>query len=214
MTVGWTVVVPVRSTSTGKSRIEVPAAVRRSLATAMAADTLTAVAATPGVIRTVVMGETEQDRDLFGELTGITAWTGTEHGLNPAIEEARDRVVVEFGPVRLAVLPGDLPGLDPAELGRALSTAATLDRGVLADADGVGTTLLTALRAPELRPAFGGASFHRHRAGGAADLNANGTLGDGVRRDIDRLVDLVAALHGGGLGTRTAREVARILAPG
>ncbi|MYR60762.1 2-phospho-L-lactate guanylyltransferase, partial [Streptomyces sp. SID625] len=99
-------------------------------------------------------------------------------------------------------LNADLPALRPAELARVLSAAARFPRAFLADAAGIGTTLLAVGADRELRPAFGTGSRLRHRESGAVELGPDAV--DSVRQDVDTGDDLRAALALG-VGPRTAR---------
>jgi len=125
-------------------------------------------------------------------------------GLNPALEHAARGVA---GPV--GALSSDLPALRPEELAAALGAADGLPRAFVADAQGTGTTLLTAVDVP-LRPAFGPASAAVHRAGGAVPLA--GTW-PGLVRDVDTDADLRAALALGA-GPRTTALLDRLLPAG
>ncbi|HWU10481.1 MAG TPA: 2-phospho-L-lactate guanylyltransferase, partial [Streptomyces sp.] len=89
-------------------------------------------------------------------------------------------------------LNADLPALRPGELARVLEFAAAFPRAFVSDAQGIGTTFLSATPGVELRPAFGGASRARHLASGAVEVALPG-LGS-VRRDVDTGDDLEAAL--------------------
>ncbi len=82
-----------------------------------------------------------------------------------------------------AVLLGDLPALDPRELGRLLSEASRHPRAFLRDADGTGTTLVTARAGVPLRTAFGSDSARRHAEAGLVELELPAT--SGLRRDVD-----------------------------
>lgn len=64
-------------------------------------------------------------------------------------------------------------------------------RSFLADAAGIGTTLLAAAPGAPFTPRFGGPSRARHAAAGAVEL-APGAV-PGVRRDVDTPADLRAA---------------------
>ena len=88
--------------------------------------------------------------------------------------------------------------------------AAEFPRAFLADAAGIGTTLLAAAPGRELAPAFGGASRARHQASGARGTVAGGV--DSVRQDVDTGDDLRAALALG-VGPYTAAASARWTAP-
>lgn len=111
----------------------------------------------------------------------------------------------------MAALNADLPALRPAELTRVLAAATEFPRAFLADAAGIGTTLLAAAPGRELTPAFGMDSRARHRASGAVELRLEGV--DSVRQDVDTGGDLRAALALG-VGPRTAAVAARLLIAG
>ena len=99
----------------------------------------------------------------------------------------------------MAALSSDLPALRPAELGAALAAAEDFPRSFVADAQGTGTTLLTARGTP-LRPRFGPGSAAAHEADGAQRL-----AGDwpGLTRDVDTDDDLRVAQRFG-VGPATA----------
>ena len=102
----------------------------------------------------------------------------------------------------MAALGADLPALRPAELARVLGAAGEHPgRAFLADAAGIGTTLLAAGPGGALAPAFGGPSRSRHRLSGAREIPLTGV--DSVRRDVDTAEDLRVALALG-VGPRTA----------
>jgi 2-phospho-L-lactate guanylyltransferase len=108
----------------------------------------------------------------------------------------------------VAALNADLPALRPPELARVLAAAAEFPRAFLADAAGIGTTLLAAAPEQELRPEFGTDSRNRHRASGARELGPAGV--DSVRQDVDTGDDLRTALTLG-VGPYTAAAAAGLL---
>ena len=81
-------------------------------------------------------------------------------------------------------------------------------RGFVADAEGVGTTLLAAAPGTPLQPRFGADSARAHRDSGAVALPAPAAL----RRDVDTPADLREALRLG-VGPRTRDVVSRVHAP-
>ena len=112
-------------------------------------------------------------------------------GLNPALAHGAAEVRAARPDAPLAALNADLPALRPEELTRVLDCAARSPRAFLADADGTGTTLLTALPGHALGPRFGPRSRAGHRASGAEEIVL--TEVDSGRRDVDTAADLVAA---------------------
>jgi 2-phospho-L-lactate guanylyltransferase len=124
-----------------------------------------------------------------------------DRGLNPALEHGARSAV---GPA-VAALSSDLPALHPDELAAALRSAARFPRAFVADAQGTGTTLLTAVDAP-LDPRFGPGSADAHRAGGAVPLTGDWP---GLVRDVDTDTDLREAVALGA-GPRTAALLSRL----
>jgi 2-phospho-L-lactate guanylyltransferase len=102
--------------------------------------------------------------------------------------------------VAVAALLGDLPCLVTTDVDDALIRAAAHPLAVVPDAEGSGTTLITALPGVELVPRFGVGSAVRHAQAGHAvlDVAPDSTL----RFDVDTEQDLAAALARG-VGPRT-----------
>ena len=100
-----------------------------------------------------------------------------------------------------AALLGDLPALRPADLADALRAAASVDRGVVADAEGTGSTLVAARAGVAWQSSFGDGSFARHVELGCAPLPVPDA--STLRRDVDT-ADQLAAARALGLGPRTA----------
>lgn len=186
----FTVVVPFKGTTAGKSRITGSSLERTELALAMALDT---VEAALGAARVIVVTSAGAGR-AFREL-GATVVLDTASSLNAAVSLAAAGVA---GPV--AALLGDLPSLQPAELMDALARAAQHPRAMVPDADDSGTVLITALERRLLEPAFGVGSRAAHRALGYVELAF--PADSGLRRDIDTREQL-ADLRDADLGART-----------
>jgi 2-phospho-L-lactate/phosphoenolpyruvate guanylyltransferase len=178
-----TIVVPVKSTRRGKSRLALPDGRRRELATAFAIDTVTAAGAVAAVL---VVAEDRADADVLDGLAEVHLTLTAD--LNSAIRDGLDRLDPA---APAAVMPADLPGLLPAHLSDALRAAAGLPYAAVADRDGIGTTLLVGSRADRIRPRFGGPSFAAHTGDGAVALDV--PLDSSLRRDVDRPDDLVDA---------------------
>ncbi len=195
---GWAVVIPVKPSVRGKSRLEVDGVDRVALARAIALDTIAAVAACESVARVVVVtddgGLVVQAFDIPG-LRFVSE--GDAVGLNEAVAVGAETVE---GMPRAALL-GDLPSLRPADLAAALEAAASVDRGVVADAEGTGSTLVTARPGVAWETSFGDGSFARHVALGCVPLQIPDA--STLRRDVDDATQLAAAARLG-LGARTA----------
>ncbi|MCQ6552606.1 2-phospho-L-lactate guanylyltransferase [Streptomyces sp. C10-9-1] len=204
---GWSLVVPLKPLAAAKSRLAPAAgdALRPRLALAFAQDTVAAALACPAVRDVVVVTD---DRTAGAALAALGARVVPDSpgaGLNAALAHGAQAVRAHRPGAAVAALNADLPALRAGELLRTLAAASAFDRAFLADASGIGTTLLCARPSVELRPAFGGPSRRRHSASGAVEITLDGV--DSVRRDVDTGRDLAAALELG-VGPRTALHTA------
>jgi 2-phospho-L-lactate guanylyltransferase len=200
------VVVPVKRLDAAKSRLRgaLAGVPHERLALALAADTVAAALAAPGVGEVLVV---TGDRTAASTLAGLGARTvpdPPQAGLNPAL-----RLGAAHGGGRrpVAALTADLPALRPAELAAALSAAwsaapptpAAGGRCFVPDAPGTGTVLLTAGPGVPLDPRFGAGSAAAHAGSGALPLAGEWPT---LRRDVDTPADLLAAARLG-LGRHT-----------
>lgn len=200
---GWTIVVPVKPAALGKTRLVAVTADREALARAIALDTIAAVASTARVARVLVVTDDVEVRTQVAQWPAVDVVSeGDTRGLDAAI--ALGTATAGTGVPRGALL-GDLPALRPADLNSALELAASVERGLVPDAEGTGSTLITARAGAVWVSAFGTDSAARHRLLGCTDLAVErfSTL----RRDVDtaaQLADAVAL----GVGPRTAAVLA------
>ncbi|MFD7868276.1 2-phospho-L-lactate guanylyltransferase [Streptomyces sp. NPDC059783] len=190
----WSLVVPLKPLARAKSRLT-PASgplLRPRLALAFARDTVSAALSCPAVADVVVVTDDAAAAAALAALGARIVPDVPAAGLNAAL--AHGERVVRTGRPRAAVaaLNADLPALRPAELSRVIEFAAAFPRAFVTDAEGIGTTFLSAGPGVELRPAFGGPSRTRHLASGAVEITLAGI--DSVRRDVDTGADLRAAL--------------------
>lgn len=207
--VRWTVVIPAKALPEAKSRL-LPASAdltaHRRLVRAIRADTLAAARAAGGVARVLVVVDRPSDEfpDGAGQGGGtpVDVLVQVGPGLDHAVAEGAEHARLRWPDDGVAALVGDLPALRPDELADALTAARDLPTGVVADASGTGTTLLTATPGATLRPAFGIGSAARHGAT-ATPI----TAGPGLRHDVDTAADLNAAAELG-LGTSTSAVLA------
>jgi 2-phospho-L-lactate guanylyltransferase len=192
----WTVVIPVKTLGTAKTRLRgaVPADRHPELALAMVRDTAAAVLEAPAVARLVVITD---DPAVTASVRKLGAQVAADpgDGLNAALRFGADEVA-GLGAYR-AVLTGDLPALRPEQLDEAL--ARVTGRSFVPDADGTGTVLLAVPPGESLRPLFGHLSAQAHAGSGAVPL-----AGDwpGLRQDVDTAADLDTVLSLGA-GRRT-----------
>lgn len=211
-TTSWVVLLPLKLLASAKSRLRRPD--RGDLAMAMALDTVSAALAVDPAVVAVVAVVTDDpraratlqrhaaSRSAVDRLALIRE--GDDGGLNPALRQAAALARRRWPDLGIAALSADLAALRPAELSLALRRAPAAGRGLVADAAGTGTVLLTASPGLDLSPSFGPDSQQVHLASGAVDLTAG--LGDrvaGLRRDVDTVADLAAASRLG-VGPATA----------
>jgi 2-phospho-L-lactate/phosphoenolpyruvate guanylyltransferase len=197
---GWTVVVPLKPPAIGKSRLAVLAEDRPGMARAIAQDTLAAACACHRVDEVVVVSadrswELPEGARLVPEPRPTT--------IDDAVARGLDTV---SGQAPRAVLLGDLSGLDAGDLAEALDAADHLDRGLVRDVEGTGTTLVTARAGIPLVTAFGPASALHHRHLDYVDLPVRGS--STLRRDVDTADHLA-----GTLGPRASSLVRAVWLP-
>lgn len=195
--------VPLKPLAVAKSRLATAVgAARPGLALAFAQDTVAGALACTAVADVVVVTDDAAAGAELARLGARIVADAPGAGLNAALAHGA-RVVRAGRPgAAVAAMNADLPALRPPELLRVLDTAAAFPRAFLADAAGIGTTLLSAAPAVELAPSFGGPSRARHSASGAVEIALEGV--DSVRRDVDTAADLRTALALG-VGLHTAR---------
>ncbi|MFH8294460.1 2-phospho-L-lactate guanylyltransferase [Streptomyces sp. NPDC018059] len=206
----WTLVIPLKPLERAKSRLAETAGdgLRPGLALAFAQDTVAAAVACPAVRDVAVVTDDALARRELAALGARVVPDEPGAGLNAALRHGAAAVRGGRPEACVAALNADLPALRPLELARVLDGAALFPRAFLADAAGIGTTLLTAAAGTELSPAFGTDSRARHAVSGAVELALDGV--DSVRQDVDTGQDLRAALALG-VGARTAKAAARLL---
>jgi 2-phospho-L-lactate guanylyltransferase len=200
--IDWVVLVPIKRFSDGKRRLgERPD--RPLLAEAFARDTLEAVAASQHVRMLLVVTDDPELVDDLGLPVAVTVVTQQAPGLNNAIATGLRVANDRWPDWGQAVLLGDLPALTPEDLERTLEIAEEIPLGVVADAHGTGTVLLTGQPGVPLLPAFGVGSAMRHR-----DLGHRLVRGtERLRRDVDTPEDLEIAVRLG-VGRHTSGVLA------
>ncbi|WP_150955160.1 2-phospho-L-lactate guanylyltransferase [Microbacterium testaceum] len=202
-TSGWTIIVPVKPAAVGKTRLTDVGTDHETLARAIALDTIAAAAAADLVSRVIVVTDDEGVRAEFRRSRTVEVVPeGDTRGLDAAI--ARGAAAAGVGTPRAALL-GDVPALRPADLDAALELAASVERGLVPDAEGTGSTLITARAGAVWVSAFGPDSAARHRLLGCTDL---GVARDStLHRDVDTAAQLSEAVALG-VGPRTSAVLA------
>jgi 2-phospho-L-lactate guanylyltransferase len=200
--IDWVVLVPVKRFETGKTRFD-SRIDRTALAEALARDTLEAVSGSAHIRMLLVMTD---DPTLVDDLrlpVAVTVRTQRVPGLNNAIADGLRFASESWPDWGQAVLLGDLPALTSEDLERTLELAEELPLGIVPDAQGTGTVMITAQPGVPLLPRFGVGSAQRHRDLGHTLLRAP----ERMRRDVDTAEDLEAAIRLG-VGRHTAQLVA------
>jgi 2-phospho-L-lactate/phosphoenolpyruvate guanylyltransferase len=200
------VLVPVKPVAFAKSRLGgLGDDVRRQLAEAFAVDTISAALQCDLVAAVMVVTDDHVlARRLAGEGVEVVP-DGAGEDLNASLVQAAAELHRRHAGLGIAAVCADLPALRPAELAQVLRAAPEDDMGFLADADGVGTTVVTAPHLARFRPTFGEHSRSKHLDGGAREIELADVAS--VRRDVDTPHDLAEALRLG-IGPRTAQVAA------
>lgn len=197
------VIVPVKPPAVAKSRLlGLGDDVRRALAAAFAADTVDSAHRCELVDRVLVMTD---DHVLAAELATAGADVlpdGAGYDLNAALVQAAAELLRRHPGLRIAALCADLPALRPDDLDRVLDAAPADRMGFVADADDVGTTLVTAPDLDTFRPRFGLDSRELHLDAGAQEILLDDIAS--LRRDVDTPADLAEVLRHG-IGVRSRR---------
>lgn len=202
-------VIAVKRLAAAKTRLApvFSATTREAVVLAMLIDTITAAAAVPEVQSITVVTPDDVAGDAARQLGARVLPDPTPQGhrnpLNNAIAAAEETVRPETS--NIVVLQGDLPALQPQELGEAIAAARTHPRSFVGDRHGTGTSALFALGVA-LDPRFGQDSAERHRHSGAIELTG---AWPGLRCDIDTPDDLLVARRLG-VGATTAQAIAGV----
>jgi len=197
-------VVALKPVELAKSRLgSLADPLRRRIAWTMAVDTLAALSAALDLVLVVSDQPALQSRlRRLGLAVTVVGEPGPV-GMNGALSYGAE-LLQEQGCTLVVACVGDLPALSPSSLRRVTTAASRWPRSFLADASGVGTTMLFA-RESVLDPHFQGHSSAAHHASGAVPLTdelLGGPVAD-ARRDVDTEVDLGVAYRLG-LGRATA----------
>jgi 2-phospho-L-lactate/phosphoenolpyruvate guanylyltransferase len=197
-------VLPVKSFGRAKQRLTGGFPDRPSLAAAMVADVLDALARVP-----------EIDEVLVVTAAPVEARAGVRivHDPDEAGQSAAALLGIEAaaGAGRVLLVPGDCPALDPGEVSALLAH----DDGVVIvpDRHGTGTNALLLTPPTVMEPAFGEGSFARHTAlARAAGASVRAVEVRSLGLDVDTPDDLaalrraLAAWPGGAVRTRALLE--------
>ncbi len=204
----FAVLVPVKPPAFAKSRLrDLGDQARRDLATAFAVDTVSAAVACPVVDRVLVVTDDHELARGLADLGVEVLPDGTSDDLNGTLRLAAAEMARRRPELHLVALCADLPALRPDELTLALAAAQGPGMAFVADADGVGTTVVVAADLDAFRPAFGPGSRQRHLDAGAREVE--GVDVPSLRRDVDDRDSLAEAVRLG-VGPRTSFVATRL----
>jgi 2-phospho-L-lactate/phosphoenolpyruvate guanylyltransferase len=187
-------IIPVKRFGAAKQRLaaELEPSARVRLAGAMLEDVLAAVDATPAVERMIVVtGEpaaTRAARAHGAEVIDDPADRGHSRAARLGVERA---VALDFEVA--ALVPGDCPLLDSAELDAAVARLSPPEVAVVPDRHGTGTNALLLAPPDAIAPAFGEGSRARHEGlARAAGVAARVAPLASLAPDVDTADDLAA----------------------
>ncbi len=191
----FALLMPVKTLTLAKSRLDVPQpAQREPLMRAFALDAIAAASRATGVAQIYVV----TDEPGF-EVDGAVRLPDEGDGdLNRALHHASVRVRLLDPSTAVAAMCADLPSLQPEDVDAGLAAGLTA-RWFVADSSGRGTTLLAAGPGVDLDPHFGVGSARRHEESGARPVRAELRS---LRMDVDTEADLAAARRMG-IGAHT-----------
>jgi len=205
----FAVLVPVKPTAVAKSRLAgLGDEARRDLASAFAADTVAAALTCTLVAFVLVVTDDHLLASALRRQGAEVIPDGTSD-LNGTLLQAAAEALRRRPGVGLAALCADVPALRPDEIGRALRAADPSRMSFVADAQGVGTTMVVAPTLETFRPSFGPGSRRHHLAAGAVEME--GLDVPTLRRDVDDPAALTEALRlGVGPSTWRAASMHRL----
>lgn len=186
-------IIPVKGALAGKSRLAPvlgPAARSRLVLWMLGR---VALAARQAGLDVHVVGGDPPVVELCAEF-GCT-WSKDRGGLNPSVKAALDEATARGWQAAL-VLPGDVPWVRPGDISAVLGVLKNPSTIALVPSPDGGTNALALALPARLEPAFGPASFWRHRTlARRAGLRAVALRPAGLARDVDVPVDLTADLY-------------------
>jgi 2-phospho-L-lactate guanylyltransferase len=168
-------ILPVKRFSRAKQRLSagLTAELRVELARAMVADVLDALARTPSIDSVFVVSGERSLAHAAADRGAILIADDVESGQSAAVTRGVEAARAS-GVERVLCVPGDCPGMDPAELEELLRARSSGSREVVVipDRHGTGTNGLLLTPADVIEPSFGEGSCARHielaRAAGVA----------------------------------------------
>ena len=208
-----TAVLPVKRLYAAKQRLAagLGGEQRRTLAEAMVADVLEAIAEARTIERTIVVSGDPTAQELAAATGAEVVPDPEDAGHVEAALAGIARAEVE-GAECVVLLPGDCPLLDPRELDRLLTGVPERYVGIVPDRHGSGTNALVLSPPGAIVPAFGEGSCERHvaaarDAGVPFEVEEIASLG----LDLDTPADVIALTRQLEAGAGRARRTAKAL---
>jgi 2-phospho-L-lactate guanylyltransferase len=197
-------IVPIRSWTEGKSRLDLDDVERALLARAFALDVIDVLKQSPVIDLVVVV---TSDGDVRADVKDVEVIPDDRRGLNDAVSRGCSHILAR-GRSRAVVVPSDLPCLTVAALAEVLSMAESHTQAYCPDAEGDGTSLVVSEDPASLVTTYGPGSAAAHQAAGLVPLVESPPE---ARRDVDTLGHLQEA-ESMGVGRRTAAAIAEVSA--
>ena len=205
----WGAVVPAKPLRSAKSRLATLGdEVRRDLVAAFLHDTVSAVLDARSISAVVVVTDDVVLAESAAALGALPVPDG-HTDLNPSLVQGAAELLRRTPGVGVLAGCADLPALTGPDLDAWLAVARETPAAFVADAAGVGTTMLRASVSAAFTPAFGSGSRASHAGLGMRDLTHDAA--PGLRHDVDTPEDLaaLAAPAAPALGERTRWVITR-----
>jgi 2-phospho-L-lactate guanylyltransferase len=203
-------VIPMKPLAQAKTRMRLPRLTREAVALAMFKDTLSAVGQSTQVTQTFVV---TRDPEISSIARRFGATIVREHrlsSLNHALSLGRRRAAQERPFNGIAMIAGDLPGLEPAELDAVVDELDERTGPLLvADHHRAGTSMLLHTFGHFPAIAFGEGSLIAHERFGYQQVQHHVPS---LRHDVDTLSDLTHVLSTSSSAMHT-RETCQLVLP-
>lgn len=202
--VRWAAIVPVKPLAKAKTRLRV-GSLRTPLALAFAQDTVHALVRSTrfGPVFVVTSDPAVRSALMTHDVVFLDERRG-ELGLNLVVARSLTTVRAIAGALPVAVVVADLPAAKPEQFSTVADRAAGHPRSIVSDGDQRGTTMLLLTDTGDFHPTYGADSRSAHLSAGCIELDSTGL--DGVRRDVDTVEHLYAAVELG-LGEHTRGQL-------
>jgi 2-phospho-L-lactate guanylyltransferase len=201
-------IVPIRSWTTGKSRLGLDDGQRASLARAFALDVVEVLKESPDIARVLVV---TSDDDVRAAMDGVDVVPDDGRSQDDAVSRGCEHAVAG-GSRAVVVVPSDLPCLTAAALAEVVRMNVSMPGGhahaFCPDSEGDGTSIVVSRDASSLVTAYGPGSAAAHESAGLVPLLEAPLQ---ARRDVDTLAHLREA-ESMGVGPRTAAAIAGLRA--